>query len=323
MTRETKIGLLVGLAFIIVIGILLSDYNRLDPQNAPLAGVGNDVLKSTAAPNAEPSHRDVVVVTRAPSPRHTVPTVNDVTPQNNVPDEVVVQPFHGQGYPAGRSSDANGRNNVVVEAGGPESDSTTASVGMTGSLSDIQKVAHDHGVEVVSIPSGGNKPATPATPAAPINGKQYTAQPGDTLSKLAGRFMGANTKANRDAIQRANPSLQKDPNNVIVGRVYVIPSTSGASASASPAGSPVVPTAINKQPAPVAVAPVNQPATTPTHWYTVKENDSLWRIAQDQLGDGNAVAAIKELNKDVLKGRDDLRPNMRLRLPAKPLASAN
>ena len=36
MTRETKIGLLVGLAFIIVIGILLSDYNRIESPTAPL-----------------------------------------------------------------------------------------------------------------------------------------------------------------------------------------------------------------------------------------------------------------------------------------------
>ena len=68
---------------------------------------------------------------------------------------------------------------------------------------------------------------------------------------------------------------------------------------------------------------MNQPAQSPTHWYTVKENDSLWKIAQEQLGDGNAVAAIKELNKDVLKGGDAIRPNMRLRMPAKPVASAS
>jgi len=79
---------------------------------------------------------------------------------------------------------------------------------------------------------------------------------------------------------------------------------------------------VNK-PQPTTNAPVNQPSQTPTHWYVVKENDSLWKIAQEQLGDGGAVAAIKELNKDVLKGGDNIRPNMKLKLPAKPLASAN
>ena len=38
MTRETKIGLLVGLAFIIVIGILLGDQfsSRMEPPQAAL-----------------------------------------------------------------------------------------------------------------------------------------------------------------------------------------------------------------------------------------------------------------------------------------------
>ena len=54
----------------------------------------------------------------------------------------------------------------------------------------------------------------------------------------------------------------------------------------------------------------------------MKENDSLWSIAADQLGNGSAWTAIKDLNADILKGSDSIHPNMKLRLPAKPLASA-
>ena len=50
---------------------------------------------------------------------------------------------------------------------------------------------------------------------------------------------------------------------------------------------------------------------------------ALWKIASEQLGDGTAWAAIKEVNKDILKGGDAVRPNMRLRLPAKPVATIN
>src|SRR4029453_4787758 len=52
MTRETKIGLLVGLAFIIVIGILLSDHmtSTTDPPKAPLSVAGANVRESVAAP---------------------------------------------------------------------------------------------------------------------------------------------------------------------------------------------------------------------------------------------------------------------------------
>jgi len=52
MTRETKIGLLVGLAFIIVIGVLLSDHltRSMAPPPAPLLGVTHNVLSSSALP---------------------------------------------------------------------------------------------------------------------------------------------------------------------------------------------------------------------------------------------------------------------------------
>ena len=41
-----------------------------------------------------------------------------------------------------------------------------------------------------------------------------------------------------------------------------------------------------------------------------------------QLGNADAVPAIMDLNKETLKGKDVIRPNMKLRLPAKPIASA-
>jgi len=54
----------------------------------------------------------------------------------------------------------------------------------------------------------------------------------------------------------------------------------------------------------------------------VQPGDSLIRIASEQLGDAKAYVAIKELNKDLLNGGDMITPNMKLRLPAKPIASA-
>ncbi len=61
------------------------------------------------------------------------------------------------------------------------------------------------------------------------------------------------------------------------------------------------------------------------YFYTVQEGDSLWQIANDELGDPSAVDAIKELNQSVLKGKDHdtVIPGMKLRLPSKPVATAN
>ena len=142
--------------------------------------------------------------------------------------------------------------------------------------------------------------------------QQYVAESGDTVSKLAGRYMGGNTKANREAIIALNPSLKQNPNNIIVGRRYAIPSAKTATAAGAARPAPA-------RPVVVVPAPVSTPG--PQYFYTVKENDNLWKIAANQLGDGTAWATIKELNKDVLKGGEAVKPNMRLRLPAKPVAS--
>ena len=66
-----------------------------------------------------------------------------------------------------------------------------------------------------------------------------------------------------------------------------------------------------------------QTASATEYWYTVRENDSLWKIANEQLGNPGSVAAIKELNKDTLKGGDVVYVGMQLKLPGKPLAKAN
>src|SRR3954467_13052992 len=52
MTRETKIGMLAGLAFIIVIGILLSDHmtSTTETPRADQARAGSDVRGGTTTP---------------------------------------------------------------------------------------------------------------------------------------------------------------------------------------------------------------------------------------------------------------------------------
>ena len=50
-------------------------------------------------------------------------------------------------------------------------------------------------------------------------------------------------------------------------------------------------------------------------WYEVKENDSLWKIAAEQLGKGSRFTEISKLNSDILTDEDKLKLGMRLRLP--------
>lgn len=50
--------------------------------------------------------------------------------------------------------------------------------------------------------------------------------------------------------------------------------------------------------------------------YIVRDGDTLWRIAAEQLGDACRYKEISKLNTDVLKNDNDLTIGMRLSLPA-------
>lgn len=52
-------------------------------------------------------------------------------------------------------------------------------------------------------------------------------------------------------------------------------------------------------------------------FYIVGEGDSLWRIAAEQLGDGNRYGEIARLNADILDDEDSLSIGMRLKLPVR------
>jgi nucleoid-associated protein YgaU len=339
MTRETKIGLLVGLAFIIVIGILLSEHFQMEPPQAVISTVATSVREGVNAPGTSNPPIVVYAPPDAP-PRQTVPTHDDLTPPVrpvvpsnpaaiNPPQQNNGSTVTGNQTPANQGANTppvnNSGNNIAVNPPATIPPSTPPQAHGPASIDNaLAEVAHRNGEDLVPLdpngrPAGDDSnikpPASPLVPTA--NGKTYKVQPGDTVSKLAGRFLGGNTKANRQAIVDANPSLKDDPNKLIVGVAYVIPNSTGASTSA-----PVV--SIPSNPVPLKSAPV-VPSQSPQYIYTAADGDSLWRIANDELGDPSAVDAIKELNLDVLKGKnhDVVITGMKLRLPAKPIASAN
>jgi nucleoid-associated protein YgaU len=273
MTRETKIGLLVGLAFIIVIGILLSDHltTATQPTRVPLTGTVTNVLDSINAPGSRRS--------KEVEPEHIV-----------IPNSIERGP---------------GKTDVEV-VGGSRREAKPKSV-------EIVEVPGNGGRVEPNIPNGGTEAETPkGDQIAPPGTRAYVADVGDTVSRMATRFYGSNTKANRDAIIKVNSLLQANPNKVVVGETYYIPIAAGA----IPAPAPVA----EKTPAPPAGRSGGEVA------YTTKPGDSLWKIAVQQCGSGSAtmVEQIMAMNKDQFpNGRDVVRPNMKLKLPAKTALSAN
>jgi nucleoid-associated protein YgaU len=301
MTRETKISLLVGLAFIIVMGILLTDHVRSagEPPQAALTDAGAAVQQAVNAPGTGNPPITMVQPGDAP-PTQSVPTNEElnrppapVVPSGNYSGNATISPpgsveNHGADIPAPQRSlvDVAQRNGEPLVPANMDGTPRNSDQGMS------------------------NAPTPPA--AGP---RQYKAQAGDTVSRMASKFLGANSRTNRQAIINANPSLQEDPDKVIVGDTYAIPAAAQTAMAPSPSNATPTPSSASN----------GRGSTGQEYFYTVQEGDSLWQIANDELGDPSAVDAIKELNQSVLKGKDHetVIPGMKLRLPSKPAASAN
>jgi len=303
MTRETKIGLLVGLAFIIVIGILLSDHFRstMEPPQAALTNAAAAVRQAVNSPGSANPPITMVVPQETP-PTEAVPTHDELT---QPPSPVIPSAISKADPPTDTPSAAPKRNVVTQPPVTNDANEPVAGADGPGPSGDnLARAARQHGETLVqSNIDGSSKSTESSSPADQVGPKPYKAQSGDSVSRMASRLMGGNTRANRQAIIDANPSLQQDPDRVIVGQSYMIPSRAAAP----------------------AVSEAQPPASAAGNIYVVQEGDSLWRIANDQLGDPSAIAAIKELNMKVLQGDDHdvITPGMKLHLPGKPVASAN
>jgi nucleoid-associated protein YgaU len=294
MTRETKIGLLVGLAFIIVVGILLSDYLRStgQPPQAALSSAANAVRDAINSPGTSNPPITIVAPHDAP-PQQPVPTRDELNP---APSPVIpVEPA-----PAQQDTQAN-----PVQSQ-PDQTVTSTPAAPDNNNDSLSDAAKRRGEQLVpSNPDG--TPTSPQddsqdSPSPTGQMQSYVAQSGDSVSRMAARLMGGNTKANRQAIIDANSSLQDDPDQVVAGQTYNIPVKGQAVAQA-----------------PSAPATPASPDTSSGNTYTVQAGDSLWSIANDELGDPGLIDQIKDLNQDILKGKDHdvLYPGMKLHLPAK------
>lgn len=288
MTRETKIGLLVGLAFIIVIGILLSDHftSTTQPHQAALTTTIDDVLGSTRtmgphrqnaapleAPNVEP--HGPILVQPDPSLERREHVEVGAANRGQRPIDVTEQPVIPNMPEIAQIPDVRGNTNPAEE----------------------NILAHTEPLVIASQP----QPQPPAN--VTTNTKTYTVEMGDSLGKIAAKTMGSGSKANQNAILKANPKLAENPNKVNIGDVLNIPATEQKETLATQA-----------KPTPPAAA-------SSSLEYVVKEGDNLHKIAREQCGGTSFVSQIQDLNKDVLKGGDKLKIGMKLKLPPKQVAS--
>ncbi|MFC1676551.1 LysM peptidoglycan-binding domain-containing protein [Planctomycetota bacterium] len=149
----------------------------------------------------------------------------------------------------------------------------------------------------------------------PIQQKRKPASPkfhivcsGDTLASIAKKFYGdelGNKKINIDKIFAANRKLLKYQDNIYVGQKIVIPLLTN-----TPVRNSILETV-------KSVGKRHLLTKQTAKKYTVVEGDSLWRIAEQHLGNGARYNEIARLNADILSNSDSLSVGMNLKLPAR------
>jgi nucleoid-associated protein YgaU len=339
-----------------VIGILLSDHltSSTEPPQATIAVVGNNVRSGVSTPGSTNTPPITTPVAPAPvTPQTTVPTQSDLAPraqpvqpvqvavggpsapQSNTPQIQVrppVAPAPEQTF-VRNDPPVDAVNTTAVTDTAPiiskaapvapqtaqnEQQNQTGQANSTDIATALREAARQRGEDLVAIDSRSPSASPASSKQAPAGTKPYVAVDGDSLSRIAAKFFGTNTKSAREAICNVNPSLKQNPNVVVVGKTYYIP---------PPLSTATTPAAVVQTPAPApapAAAPVAQAPAAPStdNWYTIKDGDTLTKIAMEQCGSAGMVQSIVDLNKETLKDPNHVVVNTKIRLPNK-VASAN
>lgn len=313
VTRETKIGLIVGLVFIIGMGILISEYlsNMMRPPT-PKADVKGNVDKGTTT-LGNSSGRSFVY-----------------HPPEDVTPGTALGPSRTDGPRTGTGDISRGTTGGATGGG--------AAGGNTGGRTSGTDVLPPPGGTTVIPPRGSQEDGT-GDVEAPPGTKNYVVKPGQTLMAISKEVLGSSSQGNRDKIVKLNPTLQKDNGaRLSVNQIILVPDPNYRGTSPVLGGGPIHArdTGPDRVIEPGRIAdPARTPeagrpssgvteATNTSHSdYKTQPGDTLWKIARDQCGDASSkmVEQIKALNKDLLKGKDAIQPNMTLKIPAKSVAS--
>jgi len=169
------------------------------------------------------------------------------------------------------------------------------------------------------LPVAEKKQSTRFKKARP---KSYVVCSGDSLAVIAKKLYGSengNIIANIDRIFQANRRVLKSPDEVYPGQRLIIPPLPVSSKPGKNKIANVFSTAgfakvksIGQRHFVYGKEPTKQ-----SRQYVVRQGDSLWQIADEQLGDGSRYSEIARLNADILDNEDRLVVGMCLKLPGR------
>lgn len=347
MTKETRVALLVGLAFIVLFGLILS-YRSSHSSGVPNAPtmVANPALAPapvSTRPNPEIRIATTAMGDEPDNDRAMGPGARGAPPRRDLATSTPPGAGHGPATPPARPGEPLRPPVILPVYPAP--------------------LATPLGPTPVALPPGRLGPVVAPIPPAstpivqPVAGRTHTVAAGDTLYKLARRYYGREGEYRR--ILNANKDKLRDPAKLVVGAQLRIPDLPAAPAPlgpapvASPGQRPVVTPASRPviewlRPEPVREVsrestrqPARPPARGPVRTlepvrpgaysnlvleaavppagrtYVVQPGDTLVAIARREMGGGSGanVQKLMDANRGVLSDPGKLRPGMKLRIP--------
>lgn len=295
MTRETKIGLFVGMGVIILIGILISDHlaKVADQKPAPLPDTIARIQPETQPPVPGSLNSSVppAIVTTPSSgtPVHDLvapPPVSQLTPPASAPDTPVTL-NQGQTPPG----------SFIAEAGKPGISSAPPGAVVGGdplvASGQFERVRTDSGV-------GATTTLTPA-PKQTI----HFVREGETLSEISRQHFG--DRIHIQAIYDANKDKMSSIHSLRPGVRLVIPASKleASVEMTSPAGT-----------VPIINATSRSNATLVD--YKIQEGETLSTIAEKIYGSKSAWQKLYALNKERVPNPNRMKLGTVISVPKNP-----
>ncbi len=314
MTRETKIGLLLGLGVILLIGIILSDQisQRQQGQPADFTEFAGDAQRAIKPADATPAPGYGQVYT--PGRPTGTPAENNTTA--NQPEDFLVP--NDVREEMGMQQAANTENtgpaiiNLPVLASNADQPRQNAPIDDVPTLTfgdtDVATPAFeqqriDEAQQILDNVRNAIREAH-ATPSPGQSVIKHTVMPNENLTEIARRYYG-NGDYWRE-IMRANPDKVGPDGSVRSGAVLDIPKREDA----------IVGMSIDSA-ARESVLRVDTPSAQISRQRTVevKAGDTLSELASKYLGSASRWDEILDANRDKLETATDLQVGMKLKMP--------
>jgi len=300
MTSDAKIGLLLGLVFIFAIAFLINGLPRFRSAGNNNELTENMVNSQNGTPGIAARERKVQELFSWEEQVKELPLEADQPPLEDDEDVRFEMPL---------PEDISVAQDVLLQ-----------DVSLRDTADEAPPTSPSAPEPVVPAPTvvETTEVKVPA-PAKSVWPKTYVVADGDNLGDIAKKLYGpeqGNKQASVTRIFEVNRALLKSPHEIYVGQKLTIPAPPTSTDEQGTTDDSwsdrlfeTVKSIGRKRPS------TDRRTAEQSKHYVVKDGDSLWAIAAEQLGSGVRYKEIAKLNADILANDDTLIVGMRLKMP--------